>query len=73
MHVVPDDDPATTEYLPGTHAIQSANWSFPDVSTYVPDGQLRHVVADDEPSTTEYLPGAHVMQSDTASLPNMYT
>ena len=49
-----------TEYLPAVHAIQSTNALLPNVSKYVPAGQLRHVVSEDEPWMTEYLPAAQL-------------
>ena len=42
-HVVLDDEPLMTEYLPAAHAMQSESASFPIVSRYVPGGQLRHI------------------------------
>ncbi len=53
LHVVFDDDPFTTEYFPAPHAIQSANSSFPDVSTYLPAGHPTHDVGDDDPFKKE--------------------
>ena len=61
-HVVDDDDPFTTEYFPGSHAIQSVNSSLSVVSTYLPAGHHSHVLPDDAPFTTEYLPGTHAIQ-----------
>jgi hypothetical protein len=49
-HVVSDDDPVTTEYLPGLHGTQS---ELPDVSTYLPLGHSWQ----DDPFTN--WPGAH--------------
>ena len=61
-HVVPDDDPFTTEYLPALQAIQSANSSLPDVSTYLPAGHLSHVVPE-APTAVEYVPSPQFVQA----------
>ena len=70
-HVFLDDDPLTTENLPGTHAIQSANSALLDVSAYFPAGHLRHVFLEDDPVTSEYLPWSHATQSANSSFPDV--
>jgi hypothetical protein len=67
------DDPFTTEYLTGWHAIQSVNSSLSNVSTFLPAGHLLNIVNDDDPFTPEYLPGSHVIQSVNSSPPDAWT
>ena len=55
-HVVFDDEPFTTEYLPATQLIQSTNASLPVVSRYVPVGQFEQVFSVKAPTAVEYVP-----------------
>src|SRR3546814_7799216 len=51
--------PATSEYFPATHGMQSERSTWPLNSEYVPVGQGWQVSLLSAPGTFEYLPATH--------------